>query len=737
MRRLVFQLGLLSLIIALLMSACTGEEPQSEDENSNGSNESTEVAEPQDPPEPGEAIDGATPEDQSAIQTPLAPPSGELPQWTILLYLDADDDVLEEDIFIDLNEVELAGSTEQVQILAQLDRFKGAFDGDGDWTSTKRFFVTQDNDLEALGSEEIEDLGEADMGDPQTLVDFAAWGISNYPAEKYALILSDHGSGWPGGWSDPDPVEGSELYLIEIVQALDAIQQVSGQKLELFGMDACLMSQIEVYTAVQPYAHFAVASEETEPALGWAYASWISKLEDDPTMDGGEVARNIVDSYIVEDTRVLDDAARLKAFGASTAEEVVKQFGGEITLSAVDLEKLPEMLAALNNLTNAMSELDQATVAEARTYSQAYTNIFSQNQPSPYIDLGHFGNLLAQISESPEVASASEALNAAIQQTLLAEKHGGKRPGSTGFSIFFPVSSLYQAENYGAQDYVLLVERFAQATSWDEFLGFHYTGTPFNPVEGQASQAPDPAKVVAPGAEPIKLLPIEISTDAISQDGSVLLTSQVEGKNIAYVYTFAGYVDEVTGAVLVTDMDFVFTDNTKEVGGVFYPDFRNPQPFLLEWEWTPTLYTLNDGSLSSFALFEPEDYGAPDEAAIYSVYGIYTSSDGSEPNYAVATFAEGTLLQVFAFSGADGSGAPWEILPRVGDQFMVLYTILTEDENGVLMTSYEDGDVFTFGEQSFTVEAIPAPDGVYVVGFIAVDFDGNEYSQFAPVTVTP
>ena len=66
-------------------------------------------------------------------------------------------------------------------------------------------YVTQDDDLDRLGSQVVEDLGEVNMADGQTLVDFVKWAMENYPADKYALILSDHGMGWPGGWSDPDP----------------------------------------------------------------------------------------------------------------------------------------------------------------------------------------------------------------------------------------------------------------------------------------------------------------------------------------------------------------------------------------------------------------------------------------------------------------------------------------------------------------------------------------------------
>ena len=101
-----------------------------------------------------------------------------------MLYQDADDKILEKDIFVDLNEAERIGSSDRVKIVAQIDRFPGAFQGDGDWTGTRRYYVTQDNDLNAIHSQVVQDLGEADMGDGGTLVDFVQWSAKNYPADK-------------------------------------------------------------------------------------------------------------------------------------------------------------------------------------------------------------------------------------------------------------------------------------------------------------------------------------------------------------------------------------------------------------------------------------------------------------------------------------------------------------------------------------------------------------------------
>ena len=121
-----------------------------------------------------------------------------------MLYQDADDKVLEQDIYIDLNEVERVGPTDRVNMVAQIDRYRGGYNGDGNWTATRRYVIEPDDDLSRVGSKLVGE-GELNMSAGETLVDFITWTAKNYPADNYVLILSDHGMGWPGGWSDRDP----------------------------------------------------------------------------------------------------------------------------------------------------------------------------------------------------------------------------------------------------------------------------------------------------------------------------------------------------------------------------------------------------------------------------------------------------------------------------------------------------------------------------------------------------
>jgi hypothetical protein len=300
-------------------------------------------------------------------ETPGSDSSG-LPEWTIIVYSAADDEVLEENMWFDLNEMEMVGSTPQVNIVVQMDRYQGAFSGDGDWTDTRRFLIRKDDNLESITSPVVQSVGEVDTGQPQTLIDFVTWAIQNYPAKKYALVMSDHGGGWTGGFSDMSASSYSELSIPEIVASLETIRQNTGvDKFEVIGFDACLMGQIEVFGSLYPYSNYMVASEEVEPGYGWSYAAWLEQLVQNPMVNGDGLSQSIISTYVINDV--------LLTGGRASAEEIAQE-ESTTTLSAVESAKVPDVIGAMNLFLTAITEMDQSLVAQARTYTRSYFSLF-------------------------------------------------------------------------------------------------------------------------------------------------------------------------------------------------------------------------------------------------------------------------------------------------------------------------------------------------------------------------
>jgi len=714
------------------------------------------------------ATTAPTPTRRAANAAASAPAAATGETWTVMLYQDADDKVLEKDIYVDLNEAERVGSSENVHIVAQVDRYSAGYQGDGNWTSTKRFYVTQDDDLERVGSQEIADLGEANMADAATLVDFVTWAIQTYPADKYMLILSDHGMGWPGGWSDPTasgggnraiPLAsklGDQLYLNEMDDALQQIRDANGlDKFELIGLDACLMAHLEVFSALAPHARYAVASQETEPALGWAYTSFLGALVANPAMNGAEISQLILDSYIADDQRIVDDQARAELVGRGapmgglfglllgggqvntpSAQQVANEMGQNVTLTAMDLAALPALMSSFNDFSTALQTINQKGVAQARSYAQSYTSIFGPEVPASYIDLGHFVQLFKQSGASGALDQAADGVLRALDQAVIAETHGPQRPGATGVSIYFPISQLYRTPEAGPQSYTALASRFAGESLWDDFLAFHYTGRTFEPSANTVAVPDRNTAIRAPGGGGLTVDPITLSGNVAAPGRPVLLSTNIQGENVGYVYLFAGFYDQAANAIFTADMDYLESDDTGEVNGIYYPIWPADGSFTMEFEWEPLMFAISDGQTSATALFQPETYGADPENAIYTVDGIYTYADDGETRPARLYFRAGVLRQVFGFTGTDETGAPREITPQTGDTFTIQERWLDLDANGAVTgAATQAGETLTFSDQPFVWQELDAAAGAYIVGFIVEDLDGNKTQVYERITV--
>lgn len=239
-------------------------------------------------------------------------------QWTIMVYMAADNN-LEDMSILDFAEMAEVGSTQDVKIVVQYDRKIGGASTNPDWSSAKRFLVQQGD--EPLPAYQIEDIGEANMDDPGTLVDFADWAMSGFPADHYFLILWDHGLSWQGLVKDDS--NSSYLTTPELGIALQQIVANGGQKLDLVGFDTC-RTTLEIMYEIRDYVDFIVGSEKDEDARGWAYDDFLQPLVDNPSMTPLELSKQVVDSFVEEYEGVSAYSAILSSVNASRVGSLVR-----------------------------------------------------------------------------------------------------------------------------------------------------------------------------------------------------------------------------------------------------------------------------------------------------------------------------------------------------------------------------------------------------------------------------
>lgn len=385
-------------------------------------------------------------------------------EWTIMVYLDGDND-LEEHAITDFFEMSKVGSNENVKIVVQFDRVSGYDYQYGGWTNTRRGLINL-NDVPSDGTDGNpawgENIGEINMGNPQSLIDFVTWSTNSYPANKYSLILWDHGSGWrkfdDGNRKSvcQDYTDADELILSELGDVFNYFINNDIGKIDLIGFDACLMGMIEVAYEIKNGGDYMTASEETEPATGWDYYTTLKTLNKNPfSVTGKELGGLFVTCYS----------------------------GSEITLSTVDLNNIENLANTVSNL--AINLQNQAYRNEIY-YSLKNVETFDDID---YIDLYHFVELLkSKIYDSSFDTLAQSVLNE-IDKTVISEKHDIELPDAHGISIYFP---------YYSYDSTYQYIQFSQDTIWDDFVYWYYYGaedsnppikpTIFGSTRGQAGE---------------------------------------------------------------------------------------------------------------------------------------------------------------------------------------------------------------------------------------------------------
>ena len=368
-------------------------------------------------------------------------------KWTFLVYM-AGDNNLDGAALRDIAEMARAGSTQDVHILVQLDRIEDQ--------KTRRFRITPGGGFK---KDCIETFSETNTGDPQVLYSFVKWAVDNYPADRYALILWNHGSGWwedarsraagPAGKKQRRPLfrhafpqahrsicyddtsGGDALDNRELMVVLAGICALLGRKIDLLGMDACLMNMVEVAWQLRDSVQVIVGSEIEEPFDGWPYAEILSRLAARPRQDAAAFARWIVKSYLAS----------------------YKGKGETVTQSALDLCRTADVVTKIGAMSVplfAALDTDAKPIAAARSNSPRF---YDDN----YIDLLCYAKNLRR-KAGPDLQAKAEALIAALKpgkgRLILSQgKIGREVRGTGGLSIYFPgdrINPAYRALDFCA-----------------------------------------------------------------------------------------------------------------------------------------------------------------------------------------------------------------------------------------------------------------------------------------------
>jgi len=253
-----------------------------------------------------------------------------------------------------------------------------------------------------------ENYGSDSMTDPDTLTSFIRYCNQNFPANRNQLILWDHGGGSVSGFGYDEKNSGSgSMDLAEIDSALSN----AGVKFDFVGFDACLMATAETALMLNKHADYMIASEETEPGIGWYYTDWLTALGRNTSVSTIETGKKIIDDFV------------------STCAKRCR--GQKTTLSIVDLAEfsntVPDRLNSFAlSVSNMMSNQEYKAVSDARYL----TREFAVSSKIDQVDLAH----LALNMNNPE----GEELSNAIRKAVKYNRTSSNITNAYGISIYFP-----------------------------------------------------------------------------------------------------------------------------------------------------------------------------------------------------------------------------------------------------------------------------------------------------------
>lgn len=410
-------------------------------------------------------------------------------QWTVMVYL-AGDNNLDGAGVTDLHEMKQVGSNAALNIVCQFDR-------EGPKLTTNRYYVTKGGSVEKDVVQKLGETNTGDPKVLADFINWSAknypaerylfvlwnhgsgWDDTNiYRAARGALKLNvvrkgekvgtTRGSRTPsaGGRASVslgqlramskkrfrralfsstietairtraiafDDNAQDFLDSVEMKRVLSSAKKTFGKKIDILGMDACLMSMAEVAYQVRGSVDITVGSEEVEPGDGWPYHKILGALAAKPKMAPSELAKVIVREYI-------------RSYGPSES----------VTQSALDLAKVSALGKAIDALALRLKDSiagEMANIAAVRAQVQSYDT-------PDYVDLIDLCALLK--ARIPKLASVTDDVVAQTRASVIANgAKGAAVRNSNGASIYFPTKAI--SPLYAKLD-------FAKSARWDEFL---------------------------------------------------------------------------------------------------------------------------------------------------------------------------------------------------------------------------------------------------------------------------
>jgi hypothetical protein len=369
-------------------------------------------------------------------------------KWTFMAYLDGDYYDLESQMNMIINDMELVGSTSDVNIVVQADDYR-------QWGyQTKRYYIEYDdnptegdnNSQNIISPLADNDTAEKNMGTPQTLIDFVCWAVNHYPAERYSLTLFNHGLGWKGiCW---DQTNSDWLDMNDLKYAMSEIYNFIGGKLDVLILNACSMGMIEVFYPLRQYVNFTISSESLVAYIDISFKGILENLTNQPNITPLDFSQKIIDT-----------SGRINNIHAIKSHRFF----------AINMNKIDEIAEKVSNLSQALIKNmpPRIVIIIAGIYSFSF---YGRRNIAYSHDIRRFAEKILKLVFNNDIKNKAKELIDTIDSYVIRPKEDDKNivfPHHNGIAIYLPILRSRFDDSYRQLD-------FAKDNNWDELLDAFY-----------------------------------------------------------------------------------------------------------------------------------------------------------------------------------------------------------------------------------------------------------------------
>jgi hypothetical protein len=319
--------------------------------------------------------------------------------------------------------------------------------------------------------EHLRTAAEQNLDDPSVLAEAIRVAFTTYPADRYGIILWDHGGSWQGGFGSD---YGNTRFLEEglrrsaggmpaqsVASAIRSGVALAGLRgvrpLQFIAFDTCLMGTVEVAYPFRDLAQVFLAEAEVDFGDGWDYRATFTQLALNPSMTAQEFAR-------------IEMANWASHHRTATPQDMLIR-----SKIALDLASMDALANATRSFTTAlladpMMSTPQVARAAVRTLPAYHPQLTQNAQSSSYRDLGQFLDNIRALPIGPALRIAATTLDAALSSTIVTSDQGTRRALARQRALQVTLPEWIQFTDGLEGRYRTAASEWSIATRWSELI---------------------------------------------------------------------------------------------------------------------------------------------------------------------------------------------------------------------------------------------------------------------------